>query len=358
MNETTTPPKVVVITGPTASGKSAFGVELAQTFRGEIISADSVQIYRGFDIGSGKPTLREQAGVPHHLLSALEPTEEFNAGCFAELADRAITETVARGAVPIIVGGSGLYISALLAGLVSFEPGYQFRRAEVVRREEELREEDGGRSEEEIRATMYRWLREVDPDAADVLHRNDVTRVRHALAVGLRFTEPLSSLHRAHAREPRYQALVIALMPNRELLYQRINERVDSMLSSGLVDEVTRLLTQYSPQCKPFSSIGYTQVVKYLRGDLDFEAMREELKRETRRFAKRQYTWWRNQPRRLGWRERIEFSEDGVSECVSFVEEFLQTPHTDGRVDFSLIRDVDWKPINQGFIDGRIYAVS
>jgi tRNA dimethylallyltransferase len=272
--------RILVIAGPTASGKSKLALELARKFNGEIISADSVAVYRGFDIGSAKPTVEELREVPHHLISALEPTESFSAGSFAKMADRVIEEIVARGGVPIVCGGTGLYIRALLNGLISDEAG----------------ELDQELSQEEL----YERLLLLDPESASRVSPRDSVRTRRAVEFFLRTGGSIFKARQEHLMgERRYSSLILLLEPERSLLYSRIDNRVSEMLERGLVEEVSGLLALYSVEARPFGAIGYRHVVEGLRG----EGLKQAIARDTRRFAKRQLTWWRNEPRKLGWRE-------------------------------------------------------
>lgn len=299
-------PKIVVISGPTASGKSALAIALAERLGGEIVNADSIQAYRGFNIGSGKSTAEECQKVPHHLLSMLNPEEEFNAGMFAALAADKIADISQRGKVPFVVGGTGLYIRSLLCGLIDV----QEENPEVKRylREEELVIRSRCGSEQEVAREFHHWLSQLDPETAMALHPHDLQRIKRALTVTLTVGGSLRNLQQQHQhRAVKYRALVIALLPERQTLYQGIEKRVDEMLSKGLVEEVRGLLSVCrshggtGANCKPLSSIGYQQLVTYLQENCSFEQAVEDIKRETKRLAKRQITWWRNQPAALGW---------------------------------------------------------
>ena len=280
--------RIVAITGPTASGKSALGLRLAEELGGEIINADSVQVYRELDIGSAKPGHKELARVKHHLISVLDPSEQCDAGRFAELADTAIA---ALSALPIVVGGSGLYLQALLNGLVPVVRG----GSEVRERIERVFSEGGT-------LQLHSWLSELDELTAAGINPHDVSRVRRALEVILEQGLSLRELQQSHQRgTPRYDALVICLLPQREKLYTAINRRVDEMVSAGLIEEVSAIVTRYGSPPTACLAIGYRQTCAYLAGEIDMATMVELIKRDTRRFAKRQLTWWRHQPERLGW---------------------------------------------------------
>ncbi len=279
---------VVAIAGPTASGKSALAMRLAATLGGEIVNADSVQVYKEFDIGSAKPTAEELRQVNHHLVSVLEPTEQCDAGRFVELADRAIESITG---LPLVVGGSGLYLQALLNGLVPIE------RASVEVKARIAQEFLVGGAER-----LHQLLAERDPVAAARIHANDVSRSRRALESILGVGVSIQGAKEEHGLgEPRYSALIICLMPPRERLYSTIDRRVEQMFASGLLDETKRIVARYGDSLPGCQAIGYRQCCAHLRGELSFDETVELIKRDTRRFAKRQFTWWRHQPDRLGW---------------------------------------------------------
>ncbi len=279
---------IVAIVGPTASGKSSLAMALAERFAGEIVNADSVQIYQEFDIGSAKPSPDELARIRHHLISVLAPNEQCDAGRFIELADTAIAGSAA---LSLVVGGSGLYLQALLNGLVAVDRGTDEARARV----EQAFCERGAEG-------VHQWLSELDPRSAARLHPNDISRSRRALEVALSHGSSLREANEEHqGGKARYRALVICLLPPRTELYRRINHRVELMFESGLLDEVRRIVAKYGIQVPGCQAIGYRQCCAHLAGELSYDEMVEQIKRDTRRFAKRQFTWWRHQPTRLGW---------------------------------------------------------
>jgi tRNA dimethylallyltransferase len=279
-------PKILVIAGPTASGKSALAMELARQLDGELICADSLTVYKGFDIGSAKPTRADQQQIRHHLLNICQPSDPFTAADFAREATAAIKEIISNGKRPIVAGGTGLYLRALLYGL-SNAPGQSplFRQ--------QLQQQASQHGAESLLAELAK----VDPQTAQRLHPSDLFRIIRALEVYQITGQALSDFNAAHGfAECRFNALQYCLNLPRELLYQRINLRVDQMLAAGLVDEVKGLLASGVPtDCKPMEAIGYKEVLAFLKGEYDLEELSRLIKRNTRRFAKRQLTWFKGQ---------------------------------------------------------------
>jgi tRNA dimethylallyltransferase len=276
--------KLVIIQGPTASGKSALALELAERFGGEIVNADSMQVYRGMDIGTAKPCREERQRVPHHLYDIVNPDVNFTAADFREHASRVIEEIHRRGNRAILVGGTGLYIKILTQGLVDSPGG-----------DEEIRRELEEQAHREGLETLHRRLAAVDPPAAARLHPNDGVRIVRALEVFLLTGRPLSAFHEEHrfADEP-YRCLKLGISVEREILYQRVEERVDRMIDEGLVDEVRGLLAAgYLPTHKAMGSIGYREVCAHLAGEYHLEEAERLIKQSTRQYAKRQMTWFR-----------------------------------------------------------------
>ncbi|MBL8717806.1 MAG: tRNA (adenosine(37)-N6)-dimethylallyltransferase MiaA [Myxococcales bacterium] len=273
--------ELLVVCGETASGKTALAVALARALDGEIVGADSVQVYRGFDIGSGKPTAEELDGVPHHLLSVADPAEEFHAGRFVALADAAIAEVRGRGRLPIVCGGTYLWIKALVEGLVEAPPASPSLRAEL---HAELAERGA--------AHLHARLRGVDPASAERLHPNDAVRVVRALEVHALTGTPLSTLHAAHGfRTRRLAARLLRVERPREQLERRIAARVGEMLARGLVDEVRGLLSAGHGACKAMRSVGYAETKAHLEGTLPLAELAPAIVRSTCVFARRQRTW-------------------------------------------------------------------
>ena len=281
--------KVLVITGPTATGKTALSVLLAQRLNGEIISADSMQVYRGMDIGTAKVTLDEMQGVPHHLIDAADPSENYSVARWVEAAAAAAEDIFARGKVPILAGGTNLYIDSLLSGRDFAESGGGSELRDALSAEYDRM---GGEAFREK-------LREVDPDRAALLHPSDKKRLVRALEVWKLTGETITAHdERTRALPPRWDSLRVALSyENREDLYARIDRRVDEMFAAGLADEVRGLLAAgLSPDSTAMQAIGYKEVVAFLSGDCTETEAAEAVKLNSRRYAKRQLTWLRRDP--------------------------------------------------------------
>jgi tRNA dimethylallyltransferase len=280
-------PKIVVICGPTAGGKSAVALEMAAEFGAEVINADSMQVYTYMDIGTAKPSPEARKLVRHHLIDILYPDEEFSAALFREAAQQAIADVEARGRRAMVVGGTGLYIKALTSGLIRGGEVDPIIRAR-------LRVEAQGTGRE----GLYRRLQDIDPMTAARLHPHDTYRVIRALEVYERTGSPISAMRQRHQfQEEPYQVLTIGLLREREELYQRIDERVDEMITRGLKQEVQGLLDKgYSPGLKTMQSLGYKQMVAHLQGEYDLAEAVRLMKRDTRRYAKRQLTWFKADP--------------------------------------------------------------
>ena len=276
----------MVILGPTASGKTALSLALAAQFHGEIVNCDSVAIYREFSIGTAKPTPEERARAPHHLFDALEPTAYTTAGEYARRARAVLSEIAARGALPIVVGGTGLYLRALLEGLF---PGPE--------RSEELRVRLRSIAGEKSPAYLHRILERLDRTAASSIHPNDVPKAIRAIEVSLHSRRPMTEQW-ALGREPLrgFRILRMGLDPARPQLYQRINRRVREMFDRGWIDETRDLMSKYGASARPLSAIGYKQVVQLLKGELDREAAISMVQQAHRNYAKRQMTWFRREP--------------------------------------------------------------
>src|SRR5262245_8731426 len=278
-------PALIALVGPTASGKSAVALELAQALGGEVISCDSLQVFRHLDIGSAKPTLAERALVPHHLLDLVEPDAEFSAADYASLARSAVRDVAARGRQPIVVGGTGLYLRALLAGLFSGPS----RDADFRGRVEAMAGRFG-------RGRVHRWLRTVDPVAAARIDAADLVRTTRALEVYRATRRPISAHHGTSPSPLTGCSIgVFGLALEREVLLRRVETRVDAMLAQGLLEEVRALLQRFPAELRPLRAIGYRQAVAVVRGALDLAAARRDMVTATMQYAKRQRTWFRHQ---------------------------------------------------------------
>ncbi len=301
-------PKIVVICGPTGVGKTGFAVELARRFGAEIVGADSMQIYRRMDIGTAKPTAEEQAAVRHHLVDILEPDQPFDAAAYARAADTLLAELAARGVPPFVVGGTGLYIRALLFGLYGNQPA-----------DPALRRRLGQLAEQKGPEYLHRQLAEKDSLAAARIHPNDLYRITRALEIIAHTGKPLSDLQTDQGfTHPRYHALQIGLTLPRRQLYQRIDQRVDLMLDQGLEEEVRNLLDQgFGPDLKSMQSLGYRHFVAYFQAQTDREETIRLLKRDHRRYAKRQLTWFRADPG-VHW-----LSPEDLSRAEAMIRAFL-----------------------------------
>lgn len=278
---------IIVIAGPTASGKSSLALRLAAELDAEIINADSQQVYRGLDIGTAKPSHADLDNVPHHLIDIVSPDHTFSAADFVVAADDAIKDITARGKRVVVVGGTGLYIRALLHGLVDSPSGGGAVRDELL-----------AEASQKGSAAMFEMLQQVDPDAARLIHPNNQVRVIRALEVYRQTGIPFSRYQQEHGFcESRYQAFQIGVSVERKLLYERIDARVEQMIAAGLVHEVQHLLASgVQPDAKGMQAIGYKEVVAHLAGEYDLPETMRLIKRNTRHYAKRQLTWFKADP--------------------------------------------------------------
>jgi tRNA dimethylallyltransferase len=278
---------LVVVLGPTASGKTALSLALAERFHGEIVNCDSVAMYREFDIGTAKPTAGERARAPHHLFDCVLPTSHITAGEYARQARHALDEIKERGRLPILVGGTGLYLRALLEGLF---PGPQ--RSEALR--ERLRERAKSRGP----GYLHRVLRRLDQKAAEKIHANDTSKLVRAIEVCLSSRQKMTKLWEEHGRDPLrgFRILRLGLDPERQALYERINRRAEQMFEIGLIEETKCLLEKYGESGGPLSSLGYKQAVQFFRGELTREQALQAAQQAHRNYAKRQMTWFRREP--------------------------------------------------------------
>jgi len=285
--------RLVVIVGPTGAGKTRLALRLAEHSGGEVVSADSQQVYAGMDIGTGKVTVEERGRVPHHVLDVVRPDEDMTAQRFVELADRAIAEVAARGRPVIVCGGTGLYVRALLLGLFAGPPASPELRAELT----EIARRDGT-------AALHAELVRIDPVAAAKIDRNDAKRIIRAVEVFRLTGEPMSvhqAKHDHKSMPPRYQARLIGLSPEREALYRAIDQRVDAMLEAGLEGEVAALRARgYLPPLRSQQAIGYAELHDAAEGRVDRARAIELIKRNSRHYARRQLSWYRAD-KAIGW---------------------------------------------------------
>ena len=278
-------PKVVVIVGPTASGKTAISIELAKKINGEIISSDSMQIYKDMDIGTAKVTKEEMQGIKHYLIDCVLPSKRYTVSDFKKDAEEAIEEILSKGKVPIVVGGTGLYVNSLIYGIeyqdMKFDEEYREKMMEKAKTPEGLEQ-------------LWLEANNIDPEAMKIISKNDKKRIIRVLeiykATGKTKTEQ-EILSRA--KEIKYDYKVFGINMDRQKLYERINKRVDIMINQGLVQEVRNLLNKYDEFPTAMQGLGYKEVKEYFDGNLTYEEMVDKIKQESRRYAKRQFTWFR-----------------------------------------------------------------
>jgi len=277
---------LIVLAGPTASGKTALALRLAQEFDGEIVSCDSVAVYREMEIGTAKPSREERDLVQHHMIDVAWPDEACTAGDYSRLAREALTGITERGHLPIVAGGTGLYLRALIDGLFPSPPVHPGHR-------ERLRE----RAKTHGAAYVHRLLTRLDPAAAAAIHANDVPKVVRAIEVSLAAKQPLTEQwQKGRDALTGYRILRLGLEPPRPLLYERINQRAAAMFDRGLVEETERLIERYGPDCRPFTSLGYAEAAAVLRGELTRDQAIAQAQQGHRNYAKRQATWFRREP--------------------------------------------------------------
>ena len=280
---------IIAIVGPTSVGKSALAIQLALALGGEIVSADSRQVYRYMDIGTAKPSLEGRAAIPHHLIDIIYPDENFTLATYQELAFQAIADIQRRGKLALLVGGSGLYVRAVTGGL----------SIPKVAPDPELRRRLEKRAEQEGYQVLYSELQKTDPIAAEKIDPRNVRRVIRALEVCLTAGVPFSQLKKS---SPKVSTVTIGLTTAREDLYKRIDSRVDDMIDRGLVDEVKWLIDRgYSPDLPAMSGLGYKQIVSYLKEETSLEETVQRIKFETHRFARHQYAWFRPKDEHIHW---------------------------------------------------------
>lgn len=276
--------KIIVIVGPTAVGKTYVSIELAKKLGTEIISADSMQIYKGMDVGTAKIKTEEMQGIKHHMIDLIYPDENYSVSDFKREAEKNIDEIISRGKVPVIVGGSGLYVNSLIYDL-------DFSNAKS---NEKLRDYYTYYHKEHGEDALYEKLKKIDPESAEKIHKNNVKRVIRALEVydltGRKFSETNTDIRK---KSSKYDFILIGLSMDRKILYERINQRVDKMINEGLVEEVKSLLDKgFEKNLISMQAIGYKEIIEFLEGNITFEEAVNILKQNTRHFAKRQFTWF------------------------------------------------------------------
>ncbi len=286
---------VYIILGPTASGKTAVGIELAKQTNGEIISADSMQIYCGMDIGTAKPSMQERQGIAHHLIDIVQPDEMYSVAMFQKAATAYIEDILSRGKTPVVVGGTGLYLNALTYELDFTETSHN----SVLR--EELMQKDT--------AELHQMLFELDKDAAGRIHPNDKKRIIRRLEI-LK-GEGNSASYEFRKPNEAYRFIMAGLTTDRAVLYERINNRVDQMIGQGLVSEVTTLARQYTSASTSMQAIGYKELISYLQGEITLERAIYEIKRNSRRYAKRQWVWFKRDER-IVWYDTADYDNNAL----------------------------------------------
>lgn len=300
-------PAVIAIVGPTAVGKTALSIKLAKELNGEIINGDSMQVYRGLDIGTAKITTEEMGGIPHHLLDIKNPDEGFSVAEYQRLVRGKIDEISSRGKIPILVGGTGLYIQSVL---------YDFRFTEQPKVDSEVVEELEKLSPEEL----YLKLKELDPQAADSIHPNNLQRVIRAIERVLLSGKQKSEIEQNQGHESIYPHFIVGLTIDRDVLYERINKRVDMMMESGLLEEVKGLHEMGIRDVQSIQAIGYKEIYSYLDGEMSLSDAMEKLKQNSRRYAKRQLTYFRNKMD-IHWYHPTEEEETISKEIHQFLKD-------------------------------------
>ncbi len=304
-------PLVVLLLGPTGSGKTALSLSLAERFNGEIVSCDSVAVYRGMDLGSAKPTAAERARAPHHLIDVANPDEPFTAGAYSRRAREALREIAARGRLPIVTGGTGLYLRALTEGLFA-----------GPERQDELRERLREAAEKRGSLWLHRMLARLDAARAESIHANDTPKLIRAIEVCLAARRPMSEVLAREdlARDPLtgFRLLRIGLNPPRAALYERINQRCAAMFAAGLVEETRGLLAQHGP-VKALDALGYRQALAVVRGEMSEEAAIAAAQQGHRNYAKRQMTWFRREPE-VQWVEGFGDAAETVQAAISVID--------------------------------------
>ena len=296
-------PKVIVICGPTASGKTSLSIELAKKINGEVISSDSMQIYKDMDIGTAKPTKEEMEDIKHYLIDFVPPNERYSVASFKKDAEKAIEEILAKGKVPIVVGGTGLYVNSLIYGI-------EFNSIEI---DEKYRKELDERVEKEGLDTLYEEAKKIDPEAINNISKNDKKRIIRILEIYKQTGKTKTEQEKESRKNGvKYDYKVFAINWEREKLYQRINKRVDIMIEQGLIQEVENLIQKYKEFPTAMQGLGYKEVVQFINGELTKEEMIEKIKQETRRYSKRQITWFKKNKNTI-WLDGLDTKQNNIN---------------------------------------------
>ena len=297
-------PKVIVIVGPTASGKTALSIELAKKINGEIISCDSMQIYKDMNIGSAKPTIEEMQGIKHYIIDEVKPTQRFSVAEYKKRAEKAIEEIIKKGKIPIVVGGTGLYANSLIYGIeyneIEYDEKYRNKLMEQAKTEEGLK-------------TLFEKAKKLDPKAMGKISKNDKKRIIRILEI-YNSTGKTKTEQEKESRKKaiKYDYKVFALNIERSVLYERINKRVDIMIEQGLIEEVKNILEKYNEFPTAMQAIGYKEIVEYLDGNLTKQEAIEKIKQESRRYAKRQITWFKK-IENVKWLDGLDKKQNNVN---------------------------------------------
>lgn len=296
-------PKVIVICGPTASGKTSLSIELAKKINGEVISSDSMQIYKDMDIGTAKPTKEEMEDIKHYLIDFVPPNERYSVASFKKDAEKAIEEILAKGKVPIVVGGTGLYVNSLIYGI-------EFNSIEI---DEKYRKELDERVEKEGLDTLYEEAKKIDPEAINNISKNDKKRIIRILEIYKQTGKTKTEQEKESRKNGvKYDYKVFAINMDREILYERINKRVDIMIEQGLIQEVENLIQKYKEFPTAMQGLGYKEVVQFINGELTKEEMIEKIKQETRRYSKRQITWFKKNKNTI-WLDGLDTKQNNIN---------------------------------------------
>lgn len=302
--------KLIVVAGPTASGKTGLAIEIARAFNGEIVGADSMQIYRYMDIGAAKPTMEERSEAVHHMIDFLEPDDEYSVADYTEQVHNVIAEIASRGKIPVMCGGTGLYINSVVDDVTFGEIDTDY----------EMRIELEALAKKEGSEKLLAMLMEFDEESARKLHPNNLRRIIRAIEFYRVTGVPISEHQRmTKERESRYEPLMMCIAWDRKLLYDRINERVDMMFADGLLDEVRLLMEKgYTKELNSMKGIGYKEVMDYLNGEMPYDEMVELVKQSSRRYAKRQLTWFRRDER-IHWLK----ADTAIGEAMKLISDFI-----------------------------------